>query len=349
MGGEFKNRLAQMQEQWTSGKDKAGGVPDGVYNMQLQEAKFDVSGSGRLMVKRQHLITDGEYAGEVVYDNIVVDTEFGPRQLAEWIAQMGYEVPADMADNEDVVNAISMAAPHYQAGVKKGKDSDFRNVRIRQLLDAPAAEAAPAPAHVKKAAAAPAKPAAKVAAPAPVKKAAPAPKAAEPEAGLAEGTRIAFKDEDQNDAEGTVKGAGENEGDIRVEGDNGTLYDFAIGDLTVVEGEAVAEAPVEEDNSEETRAGLLAICVAHGIEVTDEDDLAAVTEKVCGQEWNKGELTEDEAALLEGVGAVFAAPKKAAPAPKAPVKAPAKPAPKAPAKPAPKAPVKPTPKPKGKK
>lgn len=309
MCGEFANRLAQMQEQWTSGKDKADGIPDGIYNAQLQEAKLAESSSGKLMVKRQHLISDGEYAGEVVYDNIVVESEYGPKQLATWLTQLGYEAPADVGEIEDLVNAISLAAPAVQIQVKKSKNSDFRNVYIKQLL----ASEAPAPA---------AKPAAKPTAK-PVVKAKPQPKVA---LAFEIGTKVAFKDSDGNDAEGVVKGAGDAEGDIRVEADDGTLYDLPAGDLSAVE--ATEEPAGEED---ETRAGLLAICVAHGLEVTDEDDLATVTEKVTGQEWNKSELTEDEVALLEGVGAVFAQPKPAKPkavakpaAPKAAVKAKAK-------------------------
>lgn len=311
MAGEFANRLAQMSEQWTSGKDKIDGVPDGIYNAQLQEAKLAESSSGKLMVKRQHLISDGEYAGEVVYDNIVVESEYGPKQLATWLTQLGYEAPADVTEIEDLVNAISLAAPSVQIQVKKSKNSDFRNVYIKQLL----ASEAPSPAAKAK----PAAPAAK-----PVVK-------AKPKAALAFeiGTKVAFKDSDGNDAEGVVKGAGDAEGDIRVEADDGTLYDLPAGDLS-----AAVEA--EETSAEdETRAGLLAICVAHGIEVTDEDDVETVKEKVTGQEWNKTELAEDEVALLESVGAVFAqakpkvaakpaAPKKPAPAPVKAKTAPAK-------------------------
>jgi hypothetical protein len=339
MGGEFKNRLSQMKEAWTEGKNAAPGVPDGVYTMQLQNCELDESGNGNMMVKREHLILDGEHAGEVVRDQIVFEgNAFGARFLSQFIEQMGYESPDNPEDIEDVVTAIAKDARKYTAQVKKAKDSDFRNVRIKALLEedeapaTPAAKAAPAKAPPAKVAAAP------KAAP---KKAEPA---AEEEDPFPAGSSVTFSDEG-NELTGKVNEKNA-DGNYIVETEDGNLYELDADSITaaeeVTDEQATGEAAPEEDTAE-----LIAFCQAHSIECADDEDAASLTEKINQFEYEKSELTKEEVELLEKIGATIKAPApKPAPkaAPKPAAKGTAKTAPKPAPKPAPKAAAKPAPK-----
>jgi hypothetical protein len=322
----FKERLAAMQDAYAAGKDQAGGIPDGVYTMQLQSAVLQESSSGRMMVHREHIVLEGEYQGEVVHDFIVLDTEFGPRQFAEWCRIMGFDAPEQAADIEDVVAAIALKAPQYQAAVKKSRDSDLRNVRIRQLIET-GETAKPMP-----------KPAAKPASGKPVAK--PATSAGK--------VAVEFPVNFDPLGDGTiVTGVAKRKtpsGNTIVEY-NGELYELEPGDIKIREEESEAEAEPEtsaEAPAEDT-AELLAFCQAHEIECAEDDARDALVERINQYEFKRSELTTEEVKLVESIGGNF---EKVAvkPAPKPTPKPAAKPAPKASAKPTPK----PTPKKKGK-
>jgi len=62
-----------------------------------------------------------------------LETELGPSFVKRWIASMGFDPPDDPEDLEDVVKAISAAAPTYTAKVVNNKG--FVNIRIERLLE----------------------------------------------------------------------------------------------------------------------------------------------------------------------------------------------------------------------
>lgn len=303
-----------MEEAWEAGKKAAPGVPDGIYEMQLQGCELRESSSGKMMIAREHIITEGACTGEVVRDYLVLETEYGPRQVAEFFKLMGYDDVA-AGDVEDTVAAIATAAPRYQAQVKKGKDSDMRNVRIRAVFDGGGngAAAPKAKAPVKS-----------------VVKPAKAPS-------IPKGTNVTFSDESGTEFSATVKGGGSTPGSLLVEAADGECYEVAASDVTVVELEAEA-APIREEDEEaadnEQRAALIAFCQANEIEVTEDDTVEQCTEKLNAYEFEREELTDDEYKLLKGIGSTINEPKeKPKPKPvmkpvaaKAPVKSVAKPA-----------------------
>lgn len=340
---EFKNRLNAMQESWATGKNAPTGVPDGQYNLQLESAELKESQtSQKLMIHRKHVVLDGEHTGTTIHDYIVIEGEYGPRNLAEFIQQMGYEVPEQLEEVEGILSAIVNDAPTYTAQVKKAKDSDMRNVRIKSLLNSDGATAGMTAAEKK--GPMPGSPAAKAKAaaptPQPVKKAAPA-KPAEPEQESLEGKTVIVED-----VEYKVK---EDKGEaLVIESDDEQLYEVERSQVTVKEEEATEEAaPEASPEEEETRVGLIAFCQSHDIEVAEDEAIDSLKEKVNQFQWKKSELAPEEVTLLESVEATFEA-EAAKPAPKAPAKAPpakpaTKPAPagKAVTKPAAKTPPKP--------
>lgn len=352
---DMKSRLAQMNAEWQAKKDQPPGVPGGKYNFQCQKLELTESASGKLMLKREHYVLDGEHAGDVARDNICIETDFGYRQLAIYIEQMGYTVPTDAEELEDIFTAIQNDAPCYSGTVKYRAGSDFANVNIESLIDNDAT-GTPPPAKAK--------------ARAPAKKDPPAASIPDtkpdideaPSDGLAVGMNVSF------DNEGTItngKITELKEGSVEVEDEEQNLYEVPTEEIKVAPEQD--EAAPEGDAGMDDPSALLALCTAHGIEGVDENTTyAEAMEAINKFEFAKSELTAEEIELLEGINGNFKVEPKATPAKKpapAPVKKPApapvkaapakvaapKPVTKAVAKPVPakasvKAPPKPVPK-----
>lgn len=345
--GNFKNRLTSMGDAWTTGKDGGGGIPDGQYILQLESATLKESAQQKLMIVRKHIVLEGDSAGDSITDFLCLETEFGPRQVAQWIEKMGYEVPQDVADIEEIVAAIANEQPTVNAKVKRSGDSDLRNVTVTELISTSAETPAPVAA---KPAPAPAKPAAKPAAtPATAKKAAAPVKAAEPASEVPIGAIVKINDEGK-EIIGTIIRLSD-DGNPIVESNDAAKdqYEVNLNELEYVTDEA--SAPEAEAAPLQDTSVLLAFCAANGIEANEEELAQVLEDRLKEYQWTAAELTPEEVALLEsieGITLIKPAPKPApkpvakpvaAPAPK-PVAKPAVAAPKLVAKPAP-APAKP--------
>jgi len=139
----FKDRLAGMQQSYNDSQSQYdsmfGGVKiaPGNYIAQLQKAVIvESKTSQKLMIKREHIITDGEFQGHVVYDYMHLESPMGFTFTRKWIEQMGYEAPDDPAELEDLVEAISDEGAAVKVNVKHS--GDFVNVSVVELLDGPA-------------------------------------------------------------------------------------------------------------------------------------------------------------------------------------------------------------------
>jgi len=148
MDDVLKDRLGDFQSNWEVGKDakpEDNRIPPGQYRMALQSVELTESmSSGKLLIRREHVVIDGEYLGHTVRDFISMESDFGPRMTAQFIQQMGFNVPDRVDALPDVLAAITEAAPKYLARVKHS--GDFINVYIGKLLDVGSAPAtAPAP------------------------------------------------------------------------------------------------------------------------------------------------------------------------------------------------------------
>ena len=289
----FKARLKQMQDRWAQGKDEMPGVPEGVYTMQLQSAEMKETGAGKLAVKREHLVMDGEYEGEVVYDQLNLETDYGPYFASQWIEQMGYEPPEELTDLEDIVQQIAAAHPQYQAKVRR--NDGFSNVNFVRLLDAGDVEEVEE--EVEEA-------------------------SEEEEVDLAVLSRSELKALIKDMEMEIVVTKKMSDDDIRA----------AIEEAMTVEEEEEEEAEPEEEEEEaepeeeeedgdedEARVGLIEFAQTMDIEVNEDAELNDIVETLKEYEFTADTLTEDEAALLEshGIEVVKPAPaKKAAPKPK---------------------------------
>ena len=109
-------------------------IPEGTYQAQLVEAELCQSKKGNWQVKRQHLILSGEQKSQVLFDYMQLETPRGLSFLGAWIRKMGYEVPTNPLDLEDVIIAINDQNATVQLQVVHS--DDFVNGRVLELLEA---------------------------------------------------------------------------------------------------------------------------------------------------------------------------------------------------------------------
>ena len=141
--GEFASKLSGMKQSWADSSavydSTFGGIKidAGQYLARLQSAKIvESKSSGKLMIRREHIILEGQFQGMIVYDNLNLETPMGMSFVRRWIDQMGYEAPTpDKPEEiEDIVAAISEEAPTVKVAVKHS--GDFVNVSIIELIAA---------------------------------------------------------------------------------------------------------------------------------------------------------------------------------------------------------------------
>jgi hypothetical protein len=261
--------------------------PPGVYELLLTGIKIGEqqnaeTGESTVAVQWTWLVLSGEHEQQTITDRTqpVHSKPYPVTIHKERIRALGYEVPDDPCEYEQLLPAIEAASPRVRARVTTGgREGQFRNVKILEVIGAgpaePAAslEEAPAPAprpsakQAAKPAAAPAAAAAKPAAKATPKPAAPPPEP-EPEP----------------------------------------------------EPEAPAEEPAADPSADATRAALVALLASYGEAPEDPADPASVKAKVVSCTFIRTQLTPEEVAAVESVGGnlIDEEPNPAAkPAPKA--------------------------------
>jgi len=109
-------------------------IDPGEYIARLQSAKLvESKSSGKLMVRREHVLMDGEFKGMVIFDNMILETPMGLTFIRRWFDQMGYEAPEDPEEIENVVSAVSKDAANVKIQVKHS--GDFVNVAVIEVLD----------------------------------------------------------------------------------------------------------------------------------------------------------------------------------------------------------------------
>lgn len=140
---DWSEKLKTMQDSWREDVNTAPGVPEGEYTMLLQDAYLKEAKSGNMMIIREHLITEGEHAGTVVYDNLMLTNENGPYFIGLFFQILGEEAPVDIMELEAAVLHIADKHSKYLADVKR--NGDFSNVRITELLEESTGKLEPEP------------------------------------------------------------------------------------------------------------------------------------------------------------------------------------------------------------
>jgi hypothetical protein len=297
--GAFTERLKQGNERYKSVGDGPDGPPPALYKFQLQKAEILEKNDGELQIIWQHFVLEGAHAGEVATDfsQLTSEQSFCIKKLRQRITRLGYDVPSDLGEYEELVPAIMAAGPTYTGRVihKNG----YSNVEIETLLESKGpTRTAPIPA-----APATTTPAA----------AAASTEAEESDDEVDVKSRVSYVDKGVT-YEGVINSFVGNEALLDVEGEK-DLVAVPLGDLTVLP-DAIPEADTEA-NAPGTVADLfddlVALAEGNSIEVPDGADEASMIEVLGGYEWKRAELADHEAAVLEAVGIPMA---EAAPKPK---------------------------------
>ena len=337
---EFAKEMAEMNGAWTDAPDNSD-LPEGVYSMIIQSAEVKrTKTSGKLRATFQFVVAEGEHEGASQYDGFMLDGDspVGMSMLKQLISKLGYEVPEDFSDVNDVLNDITNANPLVSGEVKR--KGDFTNVRVLELLEAADGSDEGATDDDDDDAVEDTDGAEDDEA------------GEEAEEGEEEGEEESEDDEveevelavgvavslevEGDTYQGAVKKIRKN-GNVDVETDEEVFEDVEPDLLTIVTEEG------EEEGEDTEQATAVELAAAHGIDgIEDDTPKAKALNILRKQKWNKDELTDEEIEFLtDVVGIEFPAKKKptAAPAKKgAPIGK--KPAPAAAKKPISKKPTK---------
>jgi len=142
---KFAERLSSMRTTINESKNTydsmfAGVKIDaGTYVVRLQSAKIvETKSSGKLMILREHIVTEGTWQGHVVRDYMNLESPMGMAFVRQWIDQCGYEFPDENPEElEDVVEAIANEAFTCKAIVKHS--GDFINLSVQEIIESASA------------------------------------------------------------------------------------------------------------------------------------------------------------------------------------------------------------------
>ena len=306
-GINMQDKLKSMNRLYSGAKDKAPGVTDGSYTLQLQSCKLDQSkSSGNLMVVRDHYVVEGEFAGEVLRDYIVLSDDRGMYALAQFLRQMGYEAPDNLEDVSAILTELDSNNPVYVGMARRSGDSDIYNVKITEVTQSSAAKASAPTAEP-----AAAKPAS---APAPKQSAAPA------AVGVNVGAIVTFDGGEDGTITGTVATLIDAAtASVKQNDEAGTVWTVDIADLTIAAAPPPAKAAKKASKptaADPKLAALKTLGASYGVdELADGQSLEEVITIMSTYTWDEVEMLPEEVALVKECGI------PSIPAPKAPKKA----------------------------
>ena len=278
MASKYKERLSAMKGAWESSQgayDQIFGgmkVPAGLYQARLQSAKLTESKtSGKLMIRREHLITEGQYKGMIAWDNMMLETPNGLVYVRRWIELMGYECPSvnDFEEQlEATIEAIVDEAPDVKIQVIH--DGDFVNVSVAELLGSNTAPAAKTSTET------------------------------DSFQGVAQSTLLSFAT-----AYGVEMTGKENAASLvsilsQYEWKKESLKPEEVDMLTAVGVEVIGVEAPEEDTELKNR--LTSFCTAQDIKYEEDDDVDMLKERMNGFTYPEDTLTDDEKELLREIG-----------------------------------------------
>ena len=229
MTSSFQKKKAEASKLWGKARERAktegfsgSEVEDGRYVVILQEAKMNESkNSGRLQISYTYVIQEGSAEGQTVRDHDGIEKEDSLMWTAKKLDRLGYEVPENLDDIEEVLTELTKLKPRLAVTVKtKG---EFQHVYIDKVLGK--GEGASEEGSVEAET--------------------PPTKAAEEEPGtveLAVGMRVSGQGK-----EGEVLEILETENKVRVKTDEGKVYRLDLDALEVLESEKAPEPEPEPE------------------------------------------------------------------------------------------------------
>lgn len=145
LSAAFKKRLKAANKDWKSAREKAaeGGVgvtefEDGRYLARLVKAEIAESAGGRLQCVFHFKFEKGEgtkaedYGGRVKFDYQGLESEQNLEFLGRRLAQLGYDLPEDLTEIQDILADLMKERPLCKIRLKtKG---EFQNVYLDRVV-----------------------------------------------------------------------------------------------------------------------------------------------------------------------------------------------------------------------
>lgn len=143
----IKAQLAKMKGQFNAAKENPTAfqdgpisVPDGKYMTRLANAELGMSNaSGRLQIKWEYVIEEGEYTGNTLRDYDGLDRPENLPFLLRKVRRLGYDISQIDFDTELPQLLADITAKNFQVQVQakttrnKSTGAEFQNVYINQV------------------------------------------------------------------------------------------------------------------------------------------------------------------------------------------------------------------------
>lgn len=292
MGSVHQNRLRAMQEHWKESKDKGGfgsNVPDGTYEVKVQDANLrETSAEQKLMAVIEYLIIDGEYSGETIPEFIVLETEFGPGNLARRLSDFGIEPPDDVEQIEESLSSLSEQTGRATITLTTNRKG-YTGIRVNQVYNDKEQESQPETPNEPDT---PSKP--------DLSKSSDRPHA---------GDVIEFTDGDET-LRATVTKVMIDGSFVAESQDDEFTFPVEDSSFKVLKPEKASTSPTRRRKSKKSdhpvvdKAELLQFCQVQEVEDIDEgDDLEDIITKIKEFEWDSSELEAGELELLKKINA----------------------------------------------
>lgn len=136
---KWAKKLSGMKTAWKASEDTyketfgAADIPEDTYVAQLQEAMLDEDKKQNVVIRREHIITEGEHKGVVVRDRMNLSNDMGLVFVRRWLQMLGVDIPEDSAELETLVSEIKKAAPVCKVRIRHS--GDFTNVDVISVED----------------------------------------------------------------------------------------------------------------------------------------------------------------------------------------------------------------------
>lgn len=92
-------------------------LPVGAYPAKITKAELDISSTGKPMIKVQWTVTEGEFEGRIVFDNIVTSVQFKVKQYCD-VAGISSGQTFDTADFLGCVGILHLTQEQYQGDIQ---------------------------------------------------------------------------------------------------------------------------------------------------------------------------------------------------------------------------------------
>lgn len=138
-GSKWGKKLKSINSGWQKSesryKEIFGGrdIPDDVYLAKLQDIGLAEVGD-KPVIKREHLVIEGEHKGTVLKDNMFLSSDTGCAFARRYLKMTGVEIPENSEDLEDTLVELKELAPICKVR-SKTDNNGYKNIDVISVVD----------------------------------------------------------------------------------------------------------------------------------------------------------------------------------------------------------------------